>query len=113
MFKWDFDGGPNDDAWTWSCVDSDTGGVIRTSTRVFSTLQQCVLDAVKYRVADVQAYSGLDTPLEEALVSREFLGSLLRRAEGGDQDGQVADIEYRLAEVEGVIAVLTDTTRKH
>jgi hypothetical protein len=112
MFKWDFDGGPNDDAWTWSCVESNTGQVLRGSTRTFSTLGECVLDAVKHRVSEVRDYGALDTPLEEALVSREFLSSLLTRAERAD-DEQVPDIEHRLAEIEGVIAVLTETTRKH
>jgi hypothetical protein len=112
MHKWDFEGGPNDDAWTLSCLDSDTGRVVRRSTRTFSTLGECVLDAVKHRVTDVRNYGRLDTPLEEALVSREFLGSLLARAERAD-DEQVPDIECRLAEIDGVIAVLTETTRKH
>ena len=113
MLEWDFDGGPNDNAWTWSCIDIDTGRVLRRSKATFSTLGQCVLDAVRHRVGEVRSYGGLDTPLEEALVSREFLTSLLRRAETGDQHEQVPDIEYRLAEIDGVIAVLTDTTRKH
>jgi hypothetical protein len=42
-------------------------------------------------------------------VLREFLTSLLRRAELSD-DAQVADIEYKLAEVEGTIAMLTEIT---
>ena len=46
---WAFDGGPCDNAWTWSCLQS--GQVIRRSDRVFPSLTLCVLDAVRQRVA--------------------------------------------------------------
>src|ERR1043165_862840 len=112
MFNWEFDGGPHADAWTWSCVDSATGRVLRRSGRSFSTLGECALDAVKHRVADLRKDGDLDTVLEQALISREFLGSLVKRAERAD-DEQLPAIEQRLAEVEGVIAMLHDTTRRH
>ena len=51
MLKWDFDVGPDNNAWTWSCVEPDTGAVIR-SEQAFATLRDCVLDAVKHRVLD-------------------------------------------------------------
>jgi hypothetical protein len=46
---WAFDGGPNDKAWTWSCLKN--GQVIRRSDRAFPSLTLCVLDAVRHRVA--------------------------------------------------------------
>ena len=52
MMRWKFDGGPNDDAWTWSCVDSHTAQVIRRSQGAFPSLGECVLDAVKQRVLE-------------------------------------------------------------
>ena len=51
---WKFDGGPNDDTWTWWCVQGESGMMIRRSQRTFPSFMECVLDAVKHRVADHQ-----------------------------------------------------------
>ena len=51
---WEFDGGSNDDAWTWWCVQSGSGVVVRRSQRAFPSFLECVLDAVKQRVSDHQ-----------------------------------------------------------
>ena len=53
MVQWRFEGGEDACSWRWSCAESATGRVLRTSARAFETLKACVSDAQKhgYRAA--------------------------------------------------------------
>jgi hypothetical protein len=132
MVHWDFDEGPDEDAWTWTCSDSDTGQVVRRSTHTFATLRECVLDAVREQVDDLTTdaveYTDSPTPtdaeivameeelgrlLDKAVARRELLVRLLARAQGKGDKPQVGDIERRLSELDGAIALVTVGVTKH
>jgi hypothetical protein len=49
---WRFDGGADFAEWSWMCMNDDDGLATQSSQRTFSTLSECMQDAVANGYAD-------------------------------------------------------------
>jgi hypothetical protein len=49
---WRFDGGAESGDWSWVCMSDDDGLATQCSSRTFSTLTECMQDAVANGYSD-------------------------------------------------------------